>query len=170
MRREPPLPKEVWEQIPPAVQAARWVRIESYERRIAALEAEVAELKEQVRQNSQNSSRPPSTDGSQVKRTPPRAPSGRKRGVQPGQPHHERTVVPLAQVKEGIPGKPLQCRRCGGAVPGSDAPPLRHQVVAVPPVAVEVREYQLPRLVCGQWGRTPWGTCNYSRILRGDER
>ena len=24
MRREPPLPKEVWEQIPPAVQAVRW--------------------------------------------------------------------------------------------------------------------------------------------------
>jgi transposase len=158
MRSEPPLPQELWGQIPPLVQAALWVVIESEERRIAVLEAEVAELKEQLQRNSQNSSRPPSTDGPAVKRTPPRPSSGRKRGAQPGHPRYERTVVPLAQVKEVIPCKPLQCRRCGEALCGSDAQPLRHQVWEVPPVAVEVREYQLHRLVCAQCGLTTCGT------------
>jgi hypothetical protein len=81
MRREPPLPKELWEQIPPPDQAAVGVLIESYEHRIAAVEAALAALKEQRQQNSQNSSRPSATDGPQVKRTPPRAPSGRKGGA-----------------------------------------------------------------------------------------
>jgi transposase len=157
MRREPPLPKELWDQIPLPVQAALGVLIESYERRIAALEAVVAELKEQLQQNSQNSSRPPSTDGPAVKRTPPRAPSGRKRGAQPGHGRSERALVPLAQVKEVIPCKPTHCRRCGSAVQGQDAQPLRHQVFELPPVAAEVTEYQLHRLVCAQCGSTTCG-------------
>jgi len=147
----------LWDQIPLPVQAALWVLIESYERRIAALEAEVAELKEQLQQNSQNSSRPPSTDGPQVKRTPPRAPSGRKQGAQPGHARYERTLVPLAQVKEVIPCKPTHCRRCGSAVQGQDAQPLRHQVLELPPFAAEVTEYQLHRLVCAQCGSTTCG-------------
>jgi len=158
MRREPPLPLELWEQIPAASQAGLLVLIENYERRIAALEAEVAALKEQLQQNSQNSSRPPSTDGPQVKRTPPRVRSGRKRGAQPGHPRYERTVLPVEQVTEVIACKPQWCRRCGEALHGSDVQPLRHQVVEVPPVVVEVREYQLHRLVCGQCGLSTCGT------------
>jgi len=58
MRREPPLPQELWDQIPPHLQAALWVMVEGYERRIAALEAELAEVKARLNQNSQNSTRP----------------------------------------------------------------------------------------------------------------
>ncbi len=158
MRKELPLPSELWERIPPDIQAAIWVLVDSYERRIAALEAEVAELKERLGQNSQNSSRPPSTDGPRVKRTPPRPPTGRARGAQPGHGRHERTLVPLAQVKEVMPCKPTQCRRCGAALRGSDTQPLRHQVFEIPPVTAEVTEYQLHRLVCGQCGLTTCGT------------
>lgn len=158
MRREPPLPPELWEQIPAASQAALLVLSENYERRIGAREAEVAGLKEQLQQNSQNSSRPPSTDGPHVKRTPPRERSGRKRGAQPGHPRYERTFVPLAQVKEGIACKPPQWRRCGEALRGADPQPRRHQVVEVPPVVVEVRESQRHRLVCGQCGLSTCGT------------
>ncbi len=61
MRKELPLPKEVWDRIPPDIQAAIWVLVDTYERRIAALEAEVVELKERLNQNSSNSSRPPSS-------------------------------------------------------------------------------------------------------------
>jgi hypothetical protein len=63
MRREPSLPQELWEQIPPPFQAAIWVTVEGYERHIAALEAEVGELKERFTQNSQNSARPPFSEG-----------------------------------------------------------------------------------------------------------
>src|SRR5437867_13395275 len=78
MRKEPPLPKELWDRIPPDLQATIWVVVEGYKRRIAALEAEVTELKERLKQNSSNSSRPPSSDAPAVKRQPPRASSGRK--------------------------------------------------------------------------------------------
>ena len=71
-----PLPSALWERLSPEVQAAVGVVIDGYERRLAALEAEIVELKERLNQTSQNSSRPPSADGPHVKRTPPQAPSG----------------------------------------------------------------------------------------------
>jgi len=157
MHREPPLPQELWEQIPPHLQAALWVMVEGYERRIVALEAEVAELKERLNQNSQNSSRPPSADGPQVKRTPPRAPSGRKRGAQPGHPVQRRALVPVEAVAEVVVCKPQQCRRCGGILQGSDPQPWRHQVIEVPPPAPHVTEYQLHRLPCARCGITTCG-------------
>ena len=61
-----------------------------YEQRITQLEAEVRELTVRLNQNSQNSSKPPSSDGPHVKRKPPRpwlpllirsAPSTRQRLV-----------------------------------------------------------------------------------------
>ena len=60
MERTPPIPVELWEQIPLHVRAVLWEVFDRYEARIAKLEAEVAELKAQRNQNSQNSSKPPS--------------------------------------------------------------------------------------------------------------
>ena len=77
-KRELPLPKELWARIPPDIQAALQVLSEGYEQRIATLAAELAALTERVKQNSQNSSRPPSSEGPGVKRRPPPEPSGRK--------------------------------------------------------------------------------------------
>lgn len=158
MFREPPVPPELWEQIPPHIQAALRVVIDGYAQRISALEAEVRELKEQVGRNSQNSSRPPSSDGPRVKRKPPRALSGRRRGGQPGHPGHQRVLLPVEQVDEVVVRKPTHCRRCSGALHGTDAEPLRHQVVEVPPPAPQVTEYQLHRLVCARGGVTTCGT------------
>jgi len=139
MRREPPLPQQLWDRIPPDIQPALRVLIEGYECRIGALEAEVAELKERLKQNSRNSSRPPSADPPAVKRKPPREPSGRQRGAQPGHPRPERSLVPVEQVKAVVPCKPTHCRRCGGALQGTDPQPLRHQVIEVPlPTAARV--------------------------------
>ena len=79
---QPPLPSALWERLPPEVQAAVGVVIDGYERRIAALEAEIAELQERLNQTSQNSSRPPSAEGPHGKRKPPRgARRGRSRGM-----------------------------------------------------------------------------------------
>jgi transposase len=165
MRREPLLPPELWNRIPPEVQAALWLVVEGYEQRIAVLEAEVVELRGEVRdlkaqlgQNSQNSSRPPSSDGPHVKRKPPQAPSGRQRGGQPGHPVYQRTLLSPEQVDEVVVRKPTHCRRCGGALQGSDAEPLRHQVIEVPPPAPQVTEYQLHRLACARCGVTTCGT------------
>jgi transposase len=158
MRQEPPLPQELWDQLPPHLQATIWVMVEGYERRIAALEAEVAEVKERLNQNSQNSSRPPSSDGPQVKRTPPREPSGRKRGAQPGHPVHSRALVPGEAVDEVVVCQPQHCGRCGEPLHGSDPQPWRHQVIEVPPPVPHVTEYQVHRLACARCRLTPCGT------------
>jgi transposase len=157
-QKELPLPKELWDRIPPDIQAALWVVIEGYEQRIATLEAELVALKTRVNQNSQNSSRPPSSDGPEVKRRPPQEPSGRKRGGQPGHPPHRRVLVPLEQVQVVVPCVPPQCRRCGEPLQGSDPTPLRHQVTEIPVPSPEVTEYQLHRLACPRCGVTTCGS------------
>ena len=107
------LPVELWEQLNEPLQVVISATVEYYEQRIAKLEADVRELTARLNQTSQNSSNPPSSDGPHVKRKPPRLPSGRKPGGQPGHPPHQRTLVPANEVDAVIACKPEQCRRCG---------------------------------------------------------
>ena len=64
-----PVPQGDWERIPILVQELIITQIAMLQEQIGRLEAEVARLREQVNQNSQNSSKPPSSDGPGV---PPR--------------------------------------------------------------------------------------------------
>lgn len=164
MRKEPPLPQDVWDKLAPDAQAAILLLVQRYQQTIAALQQQVTQLKGQLaqlqtrlHQNSQNSSRPPSTDPPGLKRSPPRQRSGRKRGGQPGHSRHERALVPPDRVQETVPCKPAACRRCGATLHGSDAEPLRHQVIELPPIAPHVTEYQLHRLVCPHCGTSTCG-------------
>lgn len=149
MRQEPPIPAELWDQIPPAVQAALRGVFQQDEQRLAALEQRVRDLEEQLRQNSTNSSRPPSSDPPTVKRAPPRTPSGRRRGGQPGHPRQQRPLLP-ADHTHAL--KPTNCRGCGHALSGQDPQPLRHQILELPAIRPEVTEYQLHRLRCPRCG------------------
>ena len=87
MSAEPPIPRELWEEVPPDAQAAILALVRAFERRIAALEARLG-------QDSSNSSRPPSSDPPHVSRRPPRPPSGKKRGGQTGHGRHTRAGPP----------------------------------------------------------------------------
>ncbi len=149
MSQEPVIPKELWDRIPAAAQAALSALIGNLQSEVAALRQQVADLTARLSQNSQNSSRPPSSDGPAVKRRPPREPSGRRRGAQPGHEYHCRPLLPP---DEEIPRKPTACRRCGQSLAGSDPQPLRHQVIELPPIKPLVSEYQLHRLVCPRCG------------------
>jgi len=151
------VPVEVWEQAPEPVQVVMSAMVEYYEQRIAKLEAEVRELTARLNQHSQNSSKPPSSDGPHVKRKPPKPSSGRQAGGQPGHAPHQRTLVPTEKVDAVIPCKPEQCRRCGEQLTGSDPEPLRRQVVELPPVHPHLTEYQLHRLRCAHCGITTCG-------------
>lgn len=119
----------------------------------AALRERVARLEARLGQNSRNSSRPPSSDPPW---TPPppakRPPSGRKAGGQPGHGAQQREVLPPERVDQIVVTWPERCQHCGMALPPDDglvaAAPVRHQVSELPPVRVEVTEYQLQRLRC----------------------
>jgi transposase len=151
MRSVPPLPVELWDQIPPTAQAEIVALIQQYEQRLHDLQRRVKDLEQRLGQNSTNSSRPPSTDPPTVKRRPPRLPSGRKKGAQPGHRLQQRPLLPPDRT---IPCKPLSCRRCGRSLHGDDPQPLRHQVLELPPIRPDVTEYQLHRLACPCCGIT----------------
>jgi transposase len=116
---------------------------------VATLTALVKELNERLRQNSSNSSCPPSQDPPSTVPPKPRTPSGKKRGGQPGHKKHERGLLPDEQVTRRHELKPQECEGCGGRLFGVDPVPYRHQVVEMPRFVATVDEYQLHELFCG---------------------
>jgi transposase len=123
--------------------------------RIAELEAELEELRRQVKgKTPQNSSLPPSTQHPHAKPARKSRRSKKRRGGQPGHPKHERPLIPSEDCDQVEPLKPTECRRCGGKLSGSDPEPLRHQVWELPPIRPQVTEYQRHRLTCPRCGET----------------
>ena len=122
--------------------------------RIEELEERVRKLESRLNKTPQNSSLPPSSQHPHAKPAPPRQPSEKKRGGQPGHPKHERALIPTEDCSEVVPLKPSACRRCGDRLAGNDAEPLRHQVWEVPEIRPLVTEYQLHRLLCPTCGIT----------------
>lgn len=129
---------------------------------VARLEARIAELEARLRQNSKNSSKPPSSDSPFVKQVPKslRGRSGRSPGGQSG--HAGTTLRQVARPEHTVAHEPGQCVRCGGDL--ADAPLVgveRRQVFDIPEPIVEVTEHELrSRLcVCGKVsaGRAPAG-------------
>ena len=101
MNADPPIPDELWQQIPPAAQTAIRALIERYERRLADLEA-------QLKQNSTNSSKPPSSDPPSLKRSPPKPASSNKAGGQLGHTKAQRALVDHPDAIHDC--KPTACR------------------------------------------------------------
>lgn len=121
-------------------------------RLIESLREEIADLRAQLNANSTNSSRPPSSDGPQVRR-PIRPPSLCKQGGQPGHVGHQRLLFPPEQVQRVVACKPTRCSHCEHRLSGTDPDPLRRQVVDLPPISPVVTEYQLHELECAECGR-----------------
>lgn len=142
----PLLPVELFASLDPAVQA--YIRVlEAIVAQIPKLEARVAELEAQLKLNSTNSSKPPSSDGPHVKPAPPRTPSGRKRGGQPGHTRHERVILPPDEV---IDHKPLRCDRCCTKLSGDDPDPIVDQVIDLPEKMRHVVHHRRHTLCCPQ--------------------
>lgn len=105
--------------------------------------------------NSTNSSRPPSSDPSKLKRTP-RQRSGRRQGGQPGHRGHSRSLVPVDRVNATHDIYPDSCRHCGSTISEDeckDIEPLRHQIAEIPAIVATVTEYRRHRCRCSQCGR-----------------
>lgn len=139
-RQPPPQPRTLEEA--QALINELWLIVRELSQRIEVLE-------EKLRTNSHNSSQPPSTD---PHRPPaPKAPTGRKRGAQPGHPGKARALLPPEAVTQAHDCKPGPCPACGSAVKISGLR-ARHQVLDLPPIAPVVTEYRLFAGTCQTCG------------------
>lgn len=126
-------------------------RIEQLELQYEELKAENQLLREQVKQTSQNSSKPPSQDMSKKGFKPKeQKKSGKKRGAQPGHEGHERPLYPIEQCQSVEEHYPDECIYCGERLHGKDANPYRIQIVEIPKVVPQVCEHRFHGLRC-EW-------------------
>jgi len=154
--------------------------VEAELRELVAVQAElierltfrVAELERQLRANSSNSSRPPSSDAPWAKQ-PAKARSGRQRsgrkpGKQPGAPGTSRCLVDDPDQLVSL--EPLTCQGCHeplDGVRGSVAE--RRQVIDLPPIpAPVVTEYQLMAKTCPCCGTVT--TADFDAAATGETR
>ncbi len=141
-------PEELFATLPPAVQL--YIRqLEAFathlSEQVMALTVRVAELEAKLQQDSTNSSRPPSSDGPQLKRGIPRPSSQRRRGAQPGHAKHQRVILPPDRV---IDYRPPSCHRCSTPLAGDDPDPLIDQVIELPEVMRHVTHHRRHTLAC----------------------
>ena len=130
--------------------------------RVAALTAEVEELKRRLGQSSRNSSKPPSSDppmSRQERRALARErakESLRKAGGQPGHEGKHRQMAPPERVDETFEHLPERCSGCGHGFEGSErqvGEPVIHQKWELPPIRPLIHEHRLARLRCPGCGK-----------------
>ena len=138
--------------------------IAEQKRQIADAEKQIADLERQLalrKQNSTNSSKPPSSDGlaGEPRQRGRRKKSRRKAGGQPGHRGAHRPLVPITEVDEIRTVLPDQCQHCGHSLPAqaeqvqTSGKPQRHQVTELPPIQARTIEYQCHRVVCPECGK-----------------
>jgi transposase len=129
-------------------------------KRVAELEAKLRELEARLGQNASNSSIPPSANPPQAPPPVVKKPTGRKPGGQPGHTAHLRARLPAERLTEPtVHYLPEVCEACHDdlpAVPGPDDPePRWHQVVELPEIPVQIKEYQAHGRTC-PCGHVTW--------------
>lgn len=143
------VPKADWEATPPSIRALVIVLNERLEQQ----DERLRQLEEQLNQNSQNSSKPPSSDGFGQS-------SGRQKKGKKRQPHRPSKPSPRQarklkpsdvcdQIQEVVPS---MCEECGTALSGHDSHAHRHQEIELPPIEPMVIEYRLHQLSCDACG------------------
>jgi transposase len=128
---------------------------------VAELQAQVADLAARVKQNSKNSSKPPSSDG--LARPAPKS-LRKKTGRGPGRPEGQpgATMQLTDHPDHVVRHEPSCCAGCAGVLARTaEAGVIRRQVTEIPPVRPEVTEHRLIGRRCGcgtvTWGEAPDG-------------
>ena len=164
-----PILAEDWEKTPATVQAvvillweenqALKAQMVQLQNQVEKLQTDVGKLLERVNKNSQNSSKPPSSDPPQKPRYPKPEPSGEKKGGRIGHHGHGRKLKGAGEVSKIVKSLPTVCKDCGALLLGEDPQPERHQVSEVPkpaPIIVEYQRHTLNCVVCGAQNRAEW--------------
>ena len=134
-------------------------RAEESEKKVADAEKQIENLERQLagrRQNSTNSSKPPSSDGlaGESRERGRKKKSKRKPGGQPGHAGAHRRLFPAERVNEIHTVLPTQCGHCGIEFPQqwdqvqTTDKIHRHQVVELPSIQAHIIEYQCHQVIC----------------------
>lgn len=140
---------------------------------IIKLSSEIAELKARLAQNSQNSSKPPSSDGpgkTPIKSLRPK--TGRKAGAQKGHDGHGLKID--REPDETIVVEPVLCGECGADLTNE---PMFHadtRYIFDVEIKVILTKYEIMEAVCPNCGTTTAGTppvkcrgtVSYGNVLR----
>jgi transposase len=121
-------------------------KISKLEALLEAAMTRIAELEAKGKQDSGNSSKPPSSD------------LGRKRGGQPGHAGQTRELAPPEEVDEVVDQDPQTCENCGESLenePRVDA--FLRQVTETPWYKAFVKEFRLWLKACPKCGKTTRG-------------
>jgi transposase len=116
---------------------------------LAALQSQVADLDAQVKLNSRNSSKPPSSDG--LAKPAPKSLRG-KSGREPGRPKGQpgATMQLSEHPDKKVRHRPAKCAGCGKSLKGAPATGAeRRQVIDIPQVRATTTERQVLTLKCG---------------------
>jgi transposase len=140
-----PFTPQDWEQTPPAVQAY----LHTVPDALRQLQERVDTLEARLTQNSATSSRPPASDSPYKKPRQCTNATPRKAGGKPGHPGHRQVLLSPTTVHEV---RPEQCA-CGNTTLALLRPYYTHQVLELPPIAMEVTHWVLHQGWCGDCGR-----------------
>ena len=116
---------------------------------VTALQSQVADLAAQVKANSRNSSKPPSSDG--PAKPAPKSLRGRS-GRGPGRPKGQPGVTMELSEHPGkkVRHRPARCGCCGKSLGNAPVTAVeRRQVIDIPPVKAVTTEHQMLTLKCG---------------------
>ena len=140
-----PISEEDWKQTPPAVRA---LVLQQYEL-LVKLVKRVEELEARLGQNSQNSSRPPSSDSPYQRDK--REPKGTgKPGAKKGHKGHQQRLLTPTEV---IPIPPKPCE-CGCREFGNLRVFYTHQHIELPEIEMQITHFALQEGECTGCGRT----------------
>ena len=133
-------------------------QVASLESQLALALTRIAELQTKLGLNSQNSSKPPSSNPPHFQHSP-KPPTGKKTGAQPGHKGHKRELAPPQEVTHFISQIPTQCQHCMLPLTGQDPAPQLHQVIDIAPIKPIITEYQLHKLTCRACGKETQNRC-----------
>jgi len=130
--------------------------------RIADLERRLADLEARLKTNATNSGTPPSANPLGADKPVTKKKSKRKRGGQPDHPPHLKQLLPTERVTRTKHFVPDECASCHAELPREAGPadpePKRFQTVEVPPIPLEIVEYQAHARTCACCGKVTHAT------------
>lgn len=148
-----PIAPEIWERLPPEVQAYILVLENSLRQALAKidrLEQKVNELEDRLNRNSNNSSLPPSQDPPSAPKQLDKKKSGKKPGGQPGHQGNHREMVPSDEVDDVVEYRAHCCPHCQGQLVEPEPARVmeRHQVWELPEIRPLITEHRLMASWC----------------------